>query len=177
MIPKGNQSLNVKQLERMALAVHGESERGVVLINATILDELLRRLIESYVVEHSDVKKLTQGFNAPIGSFHSRILLSFGIGLIPEDEYKQLDLIRKIRNEFAHKIDVSFKSQSVLSHCGSLSRWPMFTQIPEATSRDVFVMSAAFLMVGIESRLQEAASQRLFYGKPERQSEQSAGPC
>lgn len=165
MIREGPLPLNVERLERMSRAVQGESERGSVLINATILDELLRQSIESHLVQHPDVKKFTQGFNAPIGSFHSRILLSFAIGLIPEDQYKQLELMRKIRNVFAHNVDASFKLQSVLSHCDLLSQSPVFAAMPNAIPQEVFLISAALLMVVIESRLPEASRQRLFYGE------------
>lgn len=165
MILKGIQPLDLKQLERMADAIKSESERGVVLINATILDEVLKEAIESHLVEHKDVKKLTEGFNAPIGTFHSRILLSFAIGLIPEDEYKQLELIRKIRNEFAHNVEASFESKSVVSHCWSLAHSPLFANLQDSSPKDVYVMSAVLLNVVIQSRLPETSRQRLFYSR------------
>ena len=163
MIREGIQPLDLKQLQRMADAVKGESERGIVLINATILDDVLKQSIESHLVGHKDVKRLTEGFNAPIGILHSRILLSFAIGLISEDEYKQLELIRKIRNEFAHNVEASFQSQRVVSHCHLLSQSPLFANIQNSPAKDVFVMSAAFLILIIQSRLPEVSRQRLYY--------------
>ena len=163
MIRHSENKLNLDQLQRVADAVKGESDRGLVLICSTVLDEILKRSIESHLVRHKVVEKLTESFNAPIGSFHARILLSFAIGLIPEDEYRQLDLIRKIRNEFAHSVDAKFQLPRIISYCQLLSQSPMFAAIENAAPREAFAMCAAFLIVVLESRLPEASNQRLFY--------------
>jgi DNA-binding MltR family transcriptional regulator len=78
-----------------------------------MLDELLKRSIEAYLIAHKEVRALTDGFNAPIGTLATRTLMAFALGLISEREYQELILIRKVRNDFAHAIETSFSDQSV----------------------------------------------------------------
>ena len=95
----------------------------------------MKKAIDAFLVDHSAIVKLTEGFNAPIGKFSTRILLAFGLGLISEREYRELEVIRKIRNEFAHSIDITFNHPSVSSRCKLLS-WA----IPEYPApRDQFI--------------------------------------
>lgn len=42
-----------------------ESARGAVLISTAMLDELLRRTLAGFLIEHPDNKKLFEGFNPP----------------------------------------------------------------------------------------------------------------
>jgi DNA-binding MltR family transcriptional regulator len=44
-----------------------------------------------------------------LGTFAARIAAAYSMGLISDLEYKDCELIRKIRNEFAHKVHMSFK--------------------------------------------------------------------
>ena len=118
--------------------VRNESGRGAVLVFATMLDEQLKKAIDAFLVDNSTIVKLTEGFNAPIGTFSTRSLLAFGLGLISEREYNEIELIRKVRNEFAHSIDMTFEQPSVSSRCKLLS-WAI-DEYP--APRDQFIASA-----------------------------------
>ena len=136
-----------------------ESARGAVLVYATMLDELLKKAIDAFLVDHSATVKLTEGFNAPIGTLSTRILLAFGLGLISEREYCELEVIRKIRNEFAHSIDMTFENPSVSSRCKLLT-WA----IPEYPApRDQFIAAAASLVLNLLNRAHYVANKRLSY--------------
>jgi mannitol operon repressor len=154
---------NLEQVKRMQQAHMGESDRGIVLVYAAILDETLKRCIESHLVRHKDVKKFLNDPYAPLGTFSARITCAFAIGLIPEAEFMELNLIRKIRNDFAHYADVSFQSPSIVSYCSRLlsDSPPLAAMCP--SPRDRFVMSAEFMGLQFESRLPEISDQRLFY--------------
>ena len=71
------------------------------------------------MVDNAAVLKLTTGFNAPFGTFSAKIVGALALGLINEDEHHDLEIIRGIRNEFAHKIEVSFENQSFKSRCAN----------------------------------------------------------
>jgi len=156
-------TLSMEQVKRMGDAVKGESDRGLVLINATILDELLVRNLQAHLVEHKDVPKLFNGIGAPLATFSARILFAFAVGLLPEDEYRELNLIRKIRNEFAHSVIVSFKSPNIVSYCQTLMHSGKIVEEPLFGPREMFALSAAFMTLLLESRLVEASNQRLSY--------------
>jgi DNA-binding MltR family transcriptional regulator len=47
-------------------------------------------------------KDLLFGFNAPLGTFSARTKAAYVMGLIERKEYEEINIIRKIRNEFGH---------------------------------------------------------------------------
>jgi hypothetical protein len=60
------------------------------------------------------------------------------MGLISDEEFQECDLIRKIRNEFAHKMKMSFSLDPVRGMCGS-----MHYSVPgEKSPRGQFTSSA-----------------------------------
>jgi hypothetical protein len=81
-----------------------ESDRAAAVLAASFLETQLETLLKKVLINHKD-RDLMFGAFAPLGSFSAKISVAFLIGLIPEDIYKDLNVIRKIRNEFAHKYD------------------------------------------------------------------------
>jgi DNA-binding MltR family transcriptional regulator len=68
----------------------------------------------SFLRDSKSAKILLDGFNAPIGQFSSKIHLCHALGLIEDDEYKQLEGLRKIRNKFAHSFEnIDFDTQQI----------------------------------------------------------------
>jgi mannitol operon repressor len=98
-----------------------ETARGAVIISGVVIGDLLGKTLEQYLTDHKDVKQLLHGgVSAPLGSLSSRILMAFGLRLIDEREYKNLQIIRKIRNHFAHSLHASFDDQNVVDWCKQL---------------------------------------------------------
>jgi hypothetical protein len=58
---------NLEQVQRMQEAHKSESDRGIVLVYATILDETLKRCIESHLVNHKVVREFLNDPYAPLG--------------------------------------------------------------------------------------------------------------
>jgi DNA-binding MltR family transcriptional regulator len=85
---------------------HSTSDRSCVIVAAAYIDELLEYLLKNFLYSPSSEKEdkdLFSGYG-PLSSFSSKILLSYRLGLISNYEYKTLQIIRKIRNAFAHDI-------------------------------------------------------------------------
>ena len=85
---------------------HSASDRSCVIVAAAYIDELLEYLLKNFLYSPSSEKEdkdLFSGYG-PLSSFSSKILLSYRLGLISNYEYKTLQIIRKIRNTFAHDI-------------------------------------------------------------------------
>lgn len=105
---------NLKDFYPFLGELNKESDRGKVLISCCYLEEQLGEIINAFLVRDGNTKELLFGFNAPLGSFSSRILMAFSLGLISRDEYEELTRIRKIRNEFAHNVHVNFTTPKVM---------------------------------------------------------------
>ncbi len=83
-------------------SLHEHDERGLVLTLAALAEDSLGVLLINYLREEKQAKELVEGFNAPLGTFSSRIKAAFSLGLLIKDSYDTLEVLRKIRNEFAH---------------------------------------------------------------------------
>jgi DNA-binding MltR family transcriptional regulator len=101
-----------------------ESDRGVAILGVSMLDQRLVELIRHLLVPCPQAQNLLGGNNAPLGTFASRLDMAVAIGLIGQNEYKECNTLRKIRNDFAHKFEVafSFRDNRVSDLCGNLKR-------------------------------------------------------
>jgi DNA-binding MltR family transcriptional regulator len=99
-----------------------ESDRGCALFATAYLDKALSDLLFSSVVyEPKKIDKELFEFNSPLGTFSSRIKMAYYLGKISKVARRDLDLLRSIRNKFAHHPAVaSFNDESVANQCKEL---------------------------------------------------------
>lgn len=101
-----------------------ESDRGCVIVGAAILEGYLAEDIEQAFLRNGlsnrYIKSSFDG-NGPVGTFSSKVLIARGFGLIDDDIFHDLMVIRKLRNEFAHSpLSTSFNDLSVKAKIDSL---------------------------------------------------------
>lgn len=87
-----------------------ETDRGLALVGAAVLDEalhclLLRAFCDYKTAEDRLLGEKQKGGDRPLSSFGSKSALAYSLGLISKAALQQLDMIRKIRNTFAHSRD------------------------------------------------------------------------
>ena len=97
-----------------------ESPRGAALTAAAMLDKMFLDILRGYMIAGKASDKLLEGFNAPLSAMGARAAAAVALGLISEAEYEEAELIRKVRNEFAHGVHVSFDTDGVRSLCKRL---------------------------------------------------------
>lgn len=162
--PRFGNPLHQPHLRRFAVLLtemNRESPRGLVLTTTALIDEHLRECIEARLVDHSDVSKLTSGFNAPLGTFSARIIAALGLGLIDENEFRDLQIIRAIRNDFAHKIEVSFETPSIRDRCANLKMKAGDYGSVVVTADQQFSTAAVALIMRLTNRAAYARERRL----------------
>lgn len=143
-----------------------ESDRAAVILTASIADELLRRvLIGRLVPVSSSSDDLFDGGNAPLSTFSSRIEMAYRVGIISVRFARDLHLIRKIRNEFAHNIHgCSFEDVRVLSRVNELNKsHGMFARSKllleqNPMPRDQFLQAAAWMIFHLDKYTGNEAS-------------------
>lgn len=96
------------------------SDRGAALAGASYLDIQLQHLFSAYVVELSSKEQKDLFGDGALSTFSGKITLAHALGLIAESEFKMLQHIRKIRNEFAHHVNRSFEASPVRDWCAHL---------------------------------------------------------
>ncbi|MFO1512739.1 MAG: MltR family transcriptional regulator [Verrucomicrobiota bacterium] len=91
--------------EVLADTLNRESDRGCAIIGAEItsdrLESLLRAFLRSDAQSKKQVDPLFKGFG-PLSTFSARIQMAYVMYLIPKIIRDRLEMMRKIRNHFAH---------------------------------------------------------------------------
>ena len=96
-----------------------ESPRGIVLTIGGFLEQQLRDLLKGYLLDVTSAATLLDGGMAPLGSFGAMAHASYALGLVNADEFHDLNLIRRIRNKFAHEFNTTFESQDISDLCNN----------------------------------------------------------
>ena len=118
--------------------LQAETDRGLPLVGAALIDEKLLNTLKSFFVEGKSSIKLLTAPNAPLGTFSSRIDACYSMALIDKFEYQEIGIIRKIRNEFAHaKHGLSFENEKIKGLCASLQ-----SPLPEGGNYPVIIRPA-----------------------------------
>ena len=120
----------ILRLAKFLDGFYKESDRGAVLMAASVLDEVLSSMIQAFLTDTPESKKLVEDFNAPLGTFSSRVMAAYAMGLIEEQEYIEVEAIRKIRNLFGHSWDgIDFDMPKVK---GQIQKLPFEKEKPRA---------------------------------------------
>jgi hypothetical protein len=105
----------LKRRFELITKVGDESERGMAVLVAAELDRALELVLKAYLAPGKARDDLFAGGTPPLGTFSSKINLAQALQLIRQGEYESLQLIRRIRNEFAHNPDASFADAKIKS--------------------------------------------------------------
>ncbi|WP_323772649.1 MltR family transcriptional regulator [Alcanivorax sp.] len=112
---------DLKYFSEFLREFQAETDRGAALVGAALIDDRLVRLLKAHFLECKESEDLLKGGSAPLGAFSARIKMAYCLGLITDLEYKECDYIRRIRNEFAHKVHgLTFKDNKVHDLCQNL---------------------------------------------------------
>lgn len=155
------------------------SDRSCVIVAAAYIDELLGYLFRFFLTSPSSEKEDKELFSGygPLSSFSSKIVLSYRLGLISDYEYKALQIIRKIRNSFAHDISkdslLEFKDRLITfvptrqlllfnviplpSENGTEPPLPIVPEVDMSSARDIFVKIVLCITNLLSSRILDAA--------------------
>jgi DNA-binding MltR family transcriptional regulator len=98
------------------------SDRAVAIVGPAFLDTLLSDILTEFMVEdEKEVKKLLQP-DGPLGTYGSRVMACYCLGLVGAIVTADLRLVGKIRNRFAHEIRANFADLKIRQWCQQL-RW------------------------------------------------------
>lgn len=140
-----------------------ETERGAALAATAFLDDTLNKVVTAFLIESDASKALLNGFNAPLGTLAARTAAAHAMGLISDTEKDECNLIRRIRNEFAHRVRMTFDNASVKAMCAKL----MMSVKPYGTvtvsTRGQFTTAAVALILNLANRPHYVSEHRLKY--------------
>lgn len=139
-----------------------ESDRAIVVLTAAKLDLLLQNILQKYLVPAATTTDEFFDHQGPASTFSNKIALSYRLGLIDRDFARSLNLVRRMRNEFAHELGgTDLEEGSHRDRVRSLSspyrRFPFFDSFTERfigdapPARAEYLTVLGFLIVRLES--------------------------
>ena len=143
--PKTRDSFDLTSLPpEVQKALYLSDDRSAALVGACLVEKALTELLcQVIVASKADVAALMDSPGAPLHSFSAKTRVAYAFGLISAREKRDIDLVRDIRNDFAHNIvGCDFADPVVVEHCSKF-------QILRPELRPVSVQKQFIQEVGI----------------------------
>jgi hypothetical protein len=129
---KGRKKPSLHSLSRLPMNMEtffkelgGESDRACALIAGAAISDGLRDLLKLYFVklEEDDIDRLFIKPRALLADFSGQTDVSFALGLISPKERLVANVIRGIRNVFAHTLaQIEFSNELIVCELSKISR-------------------------------------------------------
>jgi DNA-binding MltR family transcriptional regulator len=102
--------------------MNADSDLVVAIVSAIEVEYLLEQeIILKLKRRDDDTLELLTKENGALSSFFSKIGLAYALNIIDEGRMEYINIVRRIRNAFAHsRKDISFSNQLVLDEIGAL---------------------------------------------------------
>lgn len=99
--------------------INEETDRACAVLAGALLDWRLNQLFRRRL--HVLYDKLLDG-TGPLATFAAKIQVARALAWISKETFEDLEVIRRIRNDFAHKFDhnLSFTDESISNRCRDL---------------------------------------------------------
>jgi DNA-binding MltR family transcriptional regulator len=157
---ESEQQAELELMLALAKEFQGETDRAAAVLSAAYLDHLLERLIAAAMaLEYKQVDGLLyrDGYG-PLGTFSAKISVAYCLGLLDRNQRSDLDIIRYVRNRFAHRFtDLTFEHSEIADRCLNLKGAHVGGR--PTTARECFEKASIRLMVDINLRIREKQSQ------------------
>ncbi len=143
-----------EDLAKFVDELNRETDRGLPLVATSLIDHLLQETLRAFFCENKSVAFLIDDGNAPLGTFSARIHACYALGLIDEFEWREVTLLRKVRNLFAHsKHGFDFQDATVDGICSSLkSDLPKDAGYPVSSARFRFMNASVCIVLRLYHR-------------------------
>ncbi len=127
-------------------------DRAIAILEAAQVDRSLEVIIKYKLIKlnSEDEKNLFIGDSAPLSTFSAKTKMAFALGIFGRKTRKELDIIRTIRNAFAHAAKpLTFSTSQITDECSKLIR--KFSQSNPKTAREQYIQSASYLSASLIS--------------------------
>jgi hypothetical protein len=159
------------ELDAIIAEIDAGPDRATAILSSIQDQDALGTLIRGALKRDDDATmKELEGQGCPFGSFYSMIILGYAMGLIDADEKKTLNIIRDVRNAFAHaRKPISFRTPEVISECKKLENPKGHADMRDVYVRANFRLARDLLLRTVELSLGKPA------GGPATRSASSSG--
>jgi hypothetical protein len=115
--------LTAEDLPRLELEIYGQNDRARAVMFGSLVENALRTFLRKH--QRSSLTKTDDrslfDYRGPMGTFSAKILIGYTFNLYGPNTRHDLDLVRIMRNEFAHsRKSFDFESPAVAAVCAKL---------------------------------------------------------
>lgn len=107
--------------------INSGSDRVAAVVGGALIDEILRRTLRNSLRQDSKALDEAAQANGPLATFSACINMGYLLGLYGKEVKRDLHILRKIRNEFAHQLNATFSTQKIANLSLSLNLAERFT--------------------------------------------------
>ena len=117
--------LDIDNYQETVQAFHSETDRAAAVLAGSFVECFLAKYMRSVMV--AEAKNELFDNNGPFATYSQRVQASHAFGIISTSEKRDLELIGKIRNHFAHHpLNAAFNEAPVVDWCNCLSTATVF---------------------------------------------------
>jgi hypothetical protein len=164
----GKSALTIEDWKKLSLAFANDSDRTIGIVLVTLVEDSLREfLIGNMRALTADDKNNFFMPDRLLGTFGAKINVAYAFKLIGVETYDDLNAIREIRNQFAHKPKVlSLSSAHVANVCNNFNcihrndsyMKSIGHEIPEQGPRQYFIRATGHMMFHLTGAHRSAQS-------------------
>jgi|ERR1700733_1757830 hypothetical protein len=108
-------------IEALENELYNAPDRAAAIVMASMVEKALRRLLSNNMREEKSTGKLFK-FPGVLSSFSAKINVAYAFKLFGEKTKKELNIIRDLRNQFAHsRLPIEFTTPVVKRCCDELT--------------------------------------------------------
>jgi hypothetical protein len=145
---------DMDSLNRFQSLVRKQDDRAMVLSLAAFAEDTLGRLLLVYLRESKQAKELIEGFNAPFGTFSTRIKGAYTIGLLTKEQYEDLEIARRVRNAFAHDWEgISLESPDIKALIGNLHAYAVDQRPTPSDGRERLLQALTTILMELRVQI------------------------
>jgi hypothetical protein len=133
------QSLDEKLTpEETAAFYENVSDRSSALVLANIVENRLTELLRLCMRDDKALADELFNPSGPLGPFGTKIRLAYMFGLLSPEAYKDLMIVNRIRNKFAHDLSVTaFSNQQIHDWIKNMHMYGIVKRMAEAGAKKV----------------------------------------
>jgi hypothetical protein len=130
---------SLRELARIESEIHRQTDRSAAIIGSAYVEDALEGLLSAHIVarSNSDLNEV-YGRDGPLGGFSAKTRMAYALGLLGPRTRSDLNLVRKVRNRFAHEFfeHLSFGDKQIAQCCSGLW-WPTRSALPVAVRQRI----------------------------------------
>jgi len=151
---------SAEEFERYWAEVNSGNDRSACLVSTTAIGHIIVELMQKYFIEltKDEHDKLFFERNSTLGTFAQRIDIAFALGFISRSERDDLNIIRRIRNAFAHSVaNISFDNKLVADECRKLKNYKNPNPDGKAVTkpRDIYMETLHTIFIALQDKILE----------------------